>query len=179
MKSKYLKFYLQFPKFSDILLIRGEQEALRRYIRRIRINFFEKVINVKKTTIKRAAAVTLAALMAGSAFAGCSQSGDDKGSKADATGKVYWLNFKPEIDETLQTLAAKYTEEKGVEVKVVTAASGTYSQTLISEMDKSDAPTLFVIGNQQGVKDWKDYALDLKDTDIAKELNTDAYNLYD
>ena len=138
---------------------------------------------MKKETIKRAAAVTLAALMAGSALAGCGGSGEDakdSGSKADAAGgKVYWLNFKPEIDKTLQTLAQKYTEEKGVEVKVVTAASGTYSQTLISEMDKSEAPTLFVIGNQQGVKDWKDYALDLKDTAIAKELNTDAYNLYD
>ncbi len=94
-------------------------------------------------------------------------------------GSVYWLNFKPEIDETLQTLAAKYTEETGVQVKVVTAASGTYSQTLTSEMDKSAPPTLFVIGNQQGVKEWKDYALDLTDTAIANELNTDAYNLYD
>ena len=46
-------------------------------------------------------------------------------------------------------------------------------------MDKSNPPTLFVIGNQQGVKDWKDYAIDLTDTAIAKELNTDAYNLYD
>ncbi|MBQ3417045.1 MAG: ABC transporter substrate-binding protein [Ruminococcus sp.] len=103
----------------------------------------------------------------------------DKGDGGSATGSVYWLNFKPELDETLQTLAAKYTEAKGVEVKVVTAASGTYSQTLTAEMDKSNPPTLFVIGNQQGVKDWKDYAIDLTDTAIAKELNTDAYNLYD
>lgn len=155
----------------------------------IRINFLEKVINVKKSTLKRVTALALSALMAGSVFAGCSGgSGDDTSSKADADssssadageGKVYWLNFKPEIDETLQDLAKKYTEAKGVEVKVVTAASGTYSQTLTSEMDKSNPPTLFVIGNQQGVKDWKDYALDLTDTDIAKELNTDAYNLTD
>ena len=53
-----------------------------------------------------------------------------------AEGSVYWLNFKPELDETAQALAAKYTEATGVEVKVVTAASGTYSQTLTSEMDK-------------------------------------------
>ena len=32
-------------------------------------------------------------------------------------------------------------------VQVVTAAAGTYSQTLIAEMDKTEAPTLFVIGN--------------------------------
>jgi raffinose/stachyose/melibiose transport system substrate-binding protein len=72
-----------------------------------------------------------------------------------------------------------YTEETGVEVKVLTAASGTYNQTLLAEMDKAEAPTLFVIGNQNAVKEWKDYALNLKDSAIAKELNTDAYNMYD
>ena len=95
-------------------------------------------------------------------------------------GSVYWLNFKPELDETLQQLAKTYTEQTGVNVKVVTAASGTYKQTLTSEMDKGkDAPTLFVIGNQAGVKEWGEYALDLTGTAIADELNTDAYNLYD
>ena len=130
--------------------------------------------------------------MAGSALAGCggnSSSKADDASKSDSAatkseatangGSVYWLNFKPEIDATLQALAKKYTETKGVEVKVVTAASGTYSTTLTAEMDKSNPPTLFVIGNQQGVKDWGDFALDLKDTAIANELNTDAYNLTD
>ena len=101
------------------------------------------------------------------------------GSAKSETGSVYWLNFKPELDETLQELAKTYTEKTGVEVKVVTAASGTYSQTLTAEMDKSNPPTLFVVGNQAGVKDWKDYALDLTGTAIANELNTDAYNLYD
>ena len=94
-------------------------------------------------------------------------------------GSVYWLNFKPELDEAAQGLAKMYTEKTGVPVKVVTAASGTYSQTLTSEMDKSSAPTLFIIGNQAGVKEWGEYAMDLTDTAIANELNTDAYNLYD
>ncbi len=94
-------------------------------------------------------------------------------------GKVYWLNFKPEADKTLQDIAKTYKDKTGVEVKVVTAASGTYSQTLISEMDKGDAaPTLFNVGNAQGAKDWEDWAVDLKDTAIAKELNTDNYNVY-
>ena len=64
-------------------------------------------------------------------------------------------------------------------VKVVTAASGTYSQTLTAEMDKSNPPTMFVVGNTNSVKDWSDYAVDLTGTPIANELNTDAYNLYD
>ena len=94
-------------------------------------------------------------------------------------GRVYWLNFKPESDAALQELAAMYTAETGVEVKVVTAASGTYNETLTAEMDKTDAPTMFVVGNSAAVETWGEYCYDLTGTDIEKELNTDAYKLYD
>ena len=94
-------------------------------------------------------------------------------------GSVYWLNFKPESDEALQEIAAMYTEETGVEVKVVTAASGTYNETLTAEMDKRNAPTLFVVGNQAAVDTWGEYCLDLTGTPVAEELSTDAYMLYD
>ena len=97
----------------------------------------------------------------------------------EATGSVYWLNFKPESDGALQELAKMYTEEFGVPVTVVTAASGTYNETLLAEMDKSEAPTLFVVGNDAAVDTWGEYCLDLTGTKIAEELNTDAYMLYD
>ena len=96
-----------------------------------------------------------------------------------AEGSVYWLNFKPESDEALKQIAAMYTEETGVEVEIVTAASGTYNETLTAEMDKSNPPTMFVVGNQAAVDTWGEYCLDLTGTDIANELNTDAYMLYD
>lgn len=120
--------------------------------------------------MKKALSLLLIAILCVGLFAGCT--GGEK-------GRVYWLNFKPESDEVLQEVAEMYTEQTGVEVKVLTAASGTYNQTLLAEMDKAEAPTLFVIGNQNAVKEWKDYALNLKDSAIAKELNTDAYNMYD
>ena len=101
------------------------------------------------------------------------------GGAAKDEGSVYWLNFKPESDAALQELAEMYTKETGVKVKVVTAASGTYNETLTAEMDKSEAPTMFVVGNSAAVETWGEYCLDLTDTDIAKELNTDAYMLYD
>ena len=94
-------------------------------------------------------------------------------------GSVYWLNFKPELEDDAQALAAKYTEATGVPVKVLTAASGTYNEKLGSEMDKSAPPTLFVIGNAEGVKEWGDFAMDLTGTKIAEERSTDAYTLYD
>ena len=95
-----------------------------------------------------------------------------------AAGSVYYLNFKPEADAAWQQLAADYTAATGVPVKVVTAASGTYSETLTAEMDKSEAPTLFQCGNQAGLDTWGDYCYDLTDTALAKELTTNDFNLY-
>lgn len=95
----------------------------------------------------------------------------------DKKGSVYYLNFKPEADAAWQELAKTYTEQTGVEVKIVTAAAGTYSETLTAEMSKSSAPTLFQCGNQAGLDTWKDYCLDLADTDFYKEMTTDDFNL--
>lgn len=94
------------------------------------------------------------------------------------TGSVYYLNFKPEADAAWQKLAADYTAATGVPVKVVTAASGTYSETLTAEMDKSEAPTLFQCGNQAGLDTWGDYCYDLTDSAVAKELTTQDFNLF-
>ena len=95
-----------------------------------------------------------------------------------ASGSVYYLNFKPEADAAWQDLAKKYTELTGVPVKVGTAASGDYQTTLTSEMDKSEAPTLFQCGNQGALNTWGEYCLDLKDTDFYKEMTTDDFNLF-
>ena len=102
----------------------------------------------------------------------------NEGDNTEATGSVYYLNFKPESDAAWQALAAEYTAETGVEVKVVTAASGTYSETLTAEMDKSSMPTLFQCGNQAGLDTWGDYCYDLTDTAVYKEMTTDDFNLF-
>ena len=81
--------------------------------------------------------------------------GEGDGDSA-AAGKVFYLNFKPEQDEAWQNLAKAYTEETGVPVTVVTAASGTYEETLMADMAKSDAPTLFQVNGPVGLANWKD-----------------------
>ena len=93
-----------------------------------------------------------------------------------AAGSVYYLNFKPESDEAWQALAETYTKQTGVPVTVVTAASGTYDQTLTSEMDKSEAPTMFQVGNQGAVDTWGEYCLDLTGTDVYNEMTTHAFD---
>ncbi|MBR2894577.1 MAG: ABC transporter substrate-binding protein, partial [Oscillospiraceae bacterium] len=88
-------------------------------------------------------------------------------------GLVYWLNFKPEADAALQEIAKTYTKETGVEVKIVTAASGEYNTQLVAELDKKEAPTMFNVGNVGAVKTYGDYCYDLKGTPVFNELNQD------
>ncbi len=134
---------------------------------------------MKKSIFKKVAAFSLASLMIAGSFAGCGDNGGGAATGDASKGSVYWLNFKPESDETLNKLASMYTEETGIQVDIFTAASGTYNDTLTSEMDKDKAPTLFVVGNTASVESWGEYCLDLKDTKIANELNTEDYMLYD
>ena len=100
---------------------------------------------------------------------------DDNVSTEGAS--VYYLNFKPEQDGQWQELAELYTEETGVPVKVVTAASGTYETQLTAEMAKEEAPTLFQVNGPVGLNNWKTYCYDLSGSDFYGELTSEDYAL--
>lgn len=142
---------------------------------------------------KKLLSLGIAGTMAVALLAGCSSSGSSSSAASSgdtatseasaasttAAGKVYYLNFKPEQDEQWQALAKVYTEQTGVPVTVVTAASGEYETTLMSEMAKSDAPTLFQVNGPIGLANWKDYCYDLTGSDILGQLTSDTYALKD
>jgi raffinose/stachyose/melibiose transport system substrate-binding protein len=133
---------------------------------------------------KRWFALALAIVMAVSLLTGCggggassaAASGSAAGSGGSA-GKVYYLNFKPEQDEQWQSLAAKYTEETGVPVTVVTAAEGQYETSLTAEMGKTDAPTLFQVNGPVGLHNWQDSCYDLSSSPLYGELTSDDFAL--
>ena len=119
--------------------------------------------------LKKYLTIALSAVMATAVLTGCSSSSDDA-AKKDDKGSVYYLSFKPEQEEQWKKVAETYEKETGVEVKVVTAASGKYEETLKSEIAKDDAPTLFQINGPVGYENWKEYTADLKDTELYKHL---------
>lgn len=99
---------------------------------------------------------------------------DEGGSSAAGSGSVYYLNYKPEVDAQWQELAASYTAQTGVPVTVVTAASGTYEQTLTSEIAKTEAPTLFQMESESWVDNWGQYCDDISDSFIAQHASAET-----
>ena len=134
--------------------------------------------------MKKIIALLLAVMMVVGLFAACGggettpdTTPDGTGDNTEVKGSVYYLNFKPEQDEAWQKLAAAYTAETGVPVTVLTAASGTYEETLMAEMAKSEAPTLFQVNGPVGLANWKDYCYDLAGSDIYSHLTSDGFAL--
>ena len=125
---------------------------------------------------KKLLSLLLVAAMAVTALVGCG-GGSDEGNADAEVGKVYYLNFKPEQGDAWVALAEAYTAETGVEVTVVTAASGEYETTLMAEIGKSEAPTLFQVNGPVGLANWKDYCYDLAGSDIYGQLTSDSFAL--
>ena len=119
--------------------------------------------------MKKILSILITILLIVTLFAGC--------GKKEVSGRVYYLNFKPEQDSAWQKLAKEYTNQTGTEVKVVTASQGTYEQTLLAEIDKSEAPTLFQINGPVGLEIWKDYAMDLSGSAVYNELISNDFAL--
>ena len=148
---------------------------------------------------KKVISVLLATTMVASVLAGCGSSAAPAEAAAPAAaeeaapaeaeeaaaptaageGQVYYLNFKPEADEAWQNIAKSYTEQTGVPVTVVTAASGTYEETLSAEIIKDEAPTLFQVNGPVGLANWADYCYDLNGSSLYNELTSDAFALKD
>lgn len=89
----------------------------------------------------------------------------------DAT-EIYFLNFKPEVAEIYENeiVPAFEAENPGYKLKVVTAASGTYEQTLNSEVAKSNPPVIFQVNGPVGLNNQKAMAADLSSTNFYKIL---------
>ena len=116
--------------------------------------------------IKKLLALAITTVMISGMAVGCGGTS----SSEESENEIYFLNFKPEIADVYASIAKDYEEETGVKVKVETAASGNYEQTLKSEMAKSDMPTIFQINGPVGYENWKDYCADLKDVDLYNNL---------
>ena len=95
-------------------------------------------------------------------LAGCGKNEEEAG--------IYYLNFKPEAADSWKEIAKAYEAETGIKVRILTAASGSYEQTLKSEIAKRKPPTLFQINGPVDYEKWKNYCRDLSDTELYSWL---------
>jgi raffinose/stachyose/melibiose transport system substrate-binding protein len=123
--------------------------------------------------MKKLISIFLLSIISFSLFSAC------RGRTENASGSVYYLNFKPEQDAAWQKLASEYTKETGVSVSVLTASEGNYESTLTSEIGKNDPPTLFQVNGPVGLSNWKDYCYDLSSSALYAALTDKDFALKD
>ena len=113
--------------------------------------------------MKRALSILVLLLAMGAMFVGC--------SKDDRT-EIYYLQFKPEVEEIYQNevIPAFEAENPGYKLKVETAASGTYEQTFNSKVALSNPPVIFQVNGPVGLNNQKAVAADLSNTEYYKIL---------
>ncbi len=132
--------------------------------------------------VTKIAALFMALCVSASAVALTGCEGEDAGTdtKLDSSSKIdtstveeiYYLNFKPEISDKYEAIAAEYEKQTGIKVKVQTAASGEYEKTLSTQMGNPDtAPSIFQINGPVGYENWKDYCTDLSKTELYNLLS--------
>ena len=140
---------------------------------------------------KKVISVILATSMLATMMSGCGGSTQQAGNAttdtknengataSDYKGTVRFLNYKPEVADAMQEVAAAYTNETGIACSIETAASGQYEATLTARLDSSDAPSLFICDSVAMYNRWKDYCADLSGTELYSYVTSDAYTFND
>ena len=81
-------------------------------------------------------------------------------------------NVKVEIDAALKAYAAEYSKTAGFNVTVESVGGGAdYSGSLKAALQAGNMPDIFVIEGLGGYNVWKDYILDVSDTEFAKNTS--------
>lgn len=126
--------------------------------------------------LKKKMSWLLAATMVASMGMGCVPAAAEESTY---DGTIRWLNYKPEIADQMKDVMAAYKEETGIDVEIETAASNQYEPTLTARMDSSEAPTIFVVDGINMLNTWKDYIMDLSDTELYSYVTDDRYTMND
>lgn len=115
----------------------------------------------------RVAAAVLATCLAVGSLAGCGNSKDTKKKDYD----FYIFNGKSENAEAFKEVVKTYEEEKGVKIKLFSIGDTTVNETLRSEMNSSEKPSIFSIGTG-AAQEWKEggFVKDLSKDALVPEL---------
>ena len=92
-------------------------------------------------------------------------------ASAASAGKITIFQQKAEIADDLKTLAAKYTEETGVEVEVWAQAGDDYYTNLKTSLSSESGPSVFTLNSDAEITEVKDYLADLADLTFLDKID--------
>lgn len=107
------------------------------------------------------------------ALAGCGSSENknagDGGKSPSEVKRITVFNSKVEISEQLEELAAKYTEETGIDVEIWGSTGDSYLQTLQTKLSSNQGPTVFSVKLSEADK-LKSYLYDQSNEEYVKNI---------
>lgn len=104
----------------------------------------------------------------------------DQGETAQAAsetakkiGKITISQQKAEIADSFKEMAAKYTEQTGVEVEVWPQAGDDHYTNLKTHLSSDSGPTIFTLNSDAEISEVKDYLADLSDLSFISKVQED------
>jgi len=98
---------------------------------------------------------------------------DEQNQPTVETKKITLFQQKAEIAEKLQEMAAKYTEETGVEVEVWAQAGDEYYTNLKTNLSSESGPTIFTLNSDAEITEVQDYLADLGSLTFLGNIQSD------
>lgn len=90
---------------------------------------------------------------------------------------VYLYASSTELEDVYNNIAKAYEAETGVSVKIVTGNSESYFDSLSTELEKDEVPTIFEVDGYTNIDTWQQYARDLSDTSLYQSLGDTSLTL--
>lgn len=125
------------------------------------------MINYASGRHRRLGLLVAVAMIGAPTLAGCG-GGDDGGSGGEASGFTFIFPTSTTTESPYETLAKKYTQEKGVQVEAKKLPNDSYGLSLRTQLQGGNAPDLMVVVPGRGQEH---AALPLADANLLEALN--------
>lgn len=119
----------------------------------------------------------LLSLITAFSLAACGKQDQEGSSEEQLTGKVRYMNADPELADAWQKIAAAYTEEKGVDVEIISSTPENYMTDLNYALNADSPPVLFDVHSASEFRQVAPVCADLTGQKVLNQLITNAYSL--
>lgn len=122
--------------------------------------------------MKRLYSILFAIVLVAGLFAGCKKAdGGETAGGEESAKSITLLNVKSEVNAQIESLAAAYTAETGVEVKVLAVSAGVDASATLKGYYLSDQMPDIIACEASGFGNWEGLLVDMSDQEWAKRTS--------